>query len=217
MKKIIKMTMFSAAFLFWSASPVFSILEAAAEGNVSGYILTNTDSTVTEDEKKLDFIGPGASVYIHWTFGFPEVLTIGLGPSFDLAAMKYYGNLTGMNTFLNIRGAAELMVTLDIVPKAMPFVRLGYGYEYNGFDKEYSGISLPVIMQGGSLHANMGVVIPIIPLVRISLEGGIVSGTLSTSTEDPSGTILQTYLDSINKSEYNHFGWRAGLGVQISI
>ncbi|MDH5719616.1 MAG: hypothetical protein OEZ13_03250 [Spirochaetia bacterium] len=221
MKSLIRKIIFSAFIISLTAGPAFSIIEIGAEGTYGGYTLTNKDSSL--GEKELKFSGTGAAAYLHLTYGIPKLLTIGLGPSLDLAWLGYNGAIEGITTFASVRVAFEIMVGLDIVPYADPFVRIGYGVEFDGYDQEFSvfpGNPIPITMYGGSLHVNAGLIIPLISVLRLTIEGGIVSGSLTTEATDPTGTAPQAVLDEIDKytkSEFQHSGWHIGLGLQISI
>ncbi|MDH5716575.1 MAG: hypothetical protein OEZ22_02940 [Spirochaetia bacterium] len=222
MKKNLVSMLFLICLFTYTAKPAYSIFEVAAEGTYGGYTLKNKDASATETEKEMNFSGPGLSAFAHFTLGIPMVLTIGLGPSVDIAWLTYSGDLKGITTLAAIRAGAEIMLTLDVVPVVSPFVRAGYTYDINAYDMEvpYVNITLPITMTGSSFHVNGGIIYPLVPLVKLVLEGGIVSGSTTTSVEDPTNSVdpaVLGLLDSLNKQEQDHSAWRVGLGIMISI
>lgn len=177
MRKIISILIF-----FTLTQSAFSIFDVAVDGGYIGTAVTDISTLGTTNLDGTGYIVNGAG---HFNFGFPAIVTFGVGPTASFGNQKLTGARSNYaNSQDMIRIGAEVYVQLDVLRVIKPYVKAGLGKDFLYNTSTSSTASTVIKSQYGDLYYTfmLGINLPLNSLLSFYAQGGPTGGTRGGGT-----------------------------------
>lgn len=176
------------ALITVATQPAAAIFEVGADGGYISqsftYVATSSSGTTQTSAK--DYAGYTLGGYGHFTFGLPNVLTVGVGPQLAFSGQSIKSLETGYTsqTLSFVRFGLDLKLQAEALPVVKPFVRIAFGKDSGTwtFEGPYSGQTRIDKYSVGGLYYNalVGIQFSIAPILSLYIQGGLTGGGKSS-------------------------------------